>query len=91
MLLSFCPTANVRTSFIHPLKSADLSALPGLLYCSGDHMPTYEYECKKCGHDFKLDMALDQHEKRKPRCPKCKSPEVKHVMAPVFVTTPSKS
>jgi putative FmdB family regulatory protein len=53
-------------------------------------MPTYEYECKKCGHEFRLIMALEEHEK-KVRCPKCNSEAVKHVIASVFVTTSRKS
>jgi putative FmdB family regulatory protein len=53
-------------------------------------MPTYEYECKKCGHEFKLRMAVEEHAK-KVRCPKCKSQNVKHVMASIFVTTSRKS
>lgn len=54
-------------------------------------MPTYEFECKKCGHEFTLEMAMHEHEKKKVRCPKCKSEEVKHVIASVFVTTSHKS
>ena len=54
-------------------------------------MPTYECECKKCGHKFSLTMAMEEHQKKKVRCPKCKSENVKHVVASVFVTTSRKS
>jgi putative FmdB family regulatory protein len=54
-------------------------------------MPTYEYECKKCRHEFSLTMAMDEHEKKKVRCPKCKGENVKHLIASVFVTTSRKS
>ncbi len=54
-------------------------------------MPTYEYECKKCGHDFSLVMPMEEHQKKKVRCPKCKSEDVKHLVGEVFVTTSRKS
>jgi putative FmdB family regulatory protein len=54
-------------------------------------MPIYEYECKKCGHGFSLTLAMEEHEKKKVRCPKCKSQDAKHIIASVFVTTSKKS
>ena len=33
-------------------------------------MPTYDYECEKCGHRFELFQTMS--EERKKRCPKCK-------------------
>ncbi len=54
-------------------------------------MPTYEYECKKCGNKFSLTMAMDEHQKKKVRCPKCKCESIKHIVASVFVTTSRKS
>ncbi len=54
-------------------------------------MPAYEYECKKCGHEFSLTMAMDEHQKRKVRCPKCKSESVKQLSGSVYVTTSRKS
>ena len=32
-------------------------------------MPTYEYECSKCGHEFELFQRMTENPKRK--CPKC--------------------
>lgn len=54
-------------------------------------MPTYDYECNKCGHQFSLAMPMDEHEKKKVRCPKCKSEDLKHGVEPVYVTTSRKS
>ena len=33
-------------------------------------MPTYEYECEKCGHRFELFQSMKDAPKK--RCPKCK-------------------
>jgi putative FmdB family regulatory protein len=35
-------------------------------------MPTYEYECTKCGHTFEAFQSIV--DKPLSRCPKCKSP-----------------
>lgn len=54
-------------------------------------MPTYDYECKKCGHHFSRVMSMHDHDKKKVQCPKCKSEELKHGVEEVFVTTSRKS
>jgi putative FmdB family regulatory protein len=33
-------------------------------------MPTYEYECEKCGHRFELFQSMKEPPKR--RCPRCR-------------------
>jgi len=33
-------------------------------------MPTYEYECKKCGHTFELFQSITAPPRK--RCPKCR-------------------
>ena len=33
-------------------------------------MPTYDYECEKCGHRFELFQSMKDEPKK--RCPKCK-------------------
>jgi putative FmdB family regulatory protein len=33
-------------------------------------MPTYEYECQKCGHHFELVQSMNDAPKR--TCPKCR-------------------
>jgi putative FmdB family regulatory protein len=54
-------------------------------------MPVYEYECKKCGREFSVVMTLEEHGKRKVKCPKCESKDVRHLIESVFVTTSRKS
>ena len=34
-------------------------------------MPTYEYECGKCGHRFEVFQAMTEPPRK--RCPKCRS------------------
>ena len=55
-------------------------------------MPTYDYRCKKCGHQFEVRMSLSEHERRKqkPACPQCKSHAVAQVPAACQVVTSSK-
>lgn len=33
-------------------------------------MPTYEYECEKCGHEFELFQSISEEPRK--RCPKCR-------------------
>ena len=35
-------------------------------------MPTYDYECDACGHEFELFQSITEPVKRK--CPKCGKP-----------------
>lgn len=42
-------------------------------------MPTYEYECQKCGHRFELFQSMSEEPARK--CPKCKG-RVKRIIGP---------
>lgn len=54
-------------------------------------MPTYEYVCRKCNNKFSLLMSVSDHEKKKARCPKCKSTQVEQELASFFVVTSKKS
>jgi len=36
----------------------------------GIEMPTYEYECTKCGVEFELMQSI--HDKPRQRCPECR-------------------
>jgi putative FmdB family regulatory protein len=54
-------------------------------------MPTYDYECKKCGKKFSQITTISQHEKEKPRCPKCSSTDVAQRMEEFFAVTSKKS
>jgi putative FmdB family regulatory protein len=35
-------------------------------------MPLYEFLCEKCRKPFELTMTISEHEKARPKCPKCK-------------------
>lgn len=40
-------------------------------------MPTYQYRCKNCGHEFEQVMPIREHEQHaKIQCPKCQSTKV---------------
>ena len=58
-------------------------------------MPSYDYECKTCGHEFSEVKSIEEHDRdvaeHKVRCPKCGSDDVKHVIEASFVTTSRKS
>ena len=54
-------------------------------------MPTYEYACNKCGNGFTQFMHIDEQDKAKVRCPKCKAQDVTQRMTSVFVRASHKS
>ncbi len=54
-------------------------------------MPTYEFECKKCNKSFTLILTVTEYEKKKIRCPKCKSTRVKQQISPFHAITSKKS
>ncbi len=54
-------------------------------------MPTYEYRCDKCRKKFKRTEGISEHERAKPRCPKCGSRKVSPVPGRFFVVTSKKS
>lgn len=56
-------------------------------------MPTYEFNCEKCGNAFTLILSMREYEKEKDRfrCPKCKSKKVKQVMSSFTAKTTKKS
>ena len=54
-------------------------------------MPIYEYHCLKCGAEFERSEHIEQHEKVRPRCPKCKSSRVEQVYTSFFAKTAKKS
>jgi len=41
-------------------------------------MPTYEYQCEACGHEFELFQSMTDSVKRK--CPKCKELKLKRLV-----------
>ena len=54
-------------------------------------MPTYEYRCEDCGHEFERVLLMSEHDRAKPQCPKCKSERVAQAVSSVFVKTSRKS
>jgi putative FmdB family regulatory protein len=56
-------------------------------------MPTYDFDCEKCGNKFTLILTLGEYEKERDRfrCPKCKSKRVKQVFTPFVAKTSHKS
>ena len=54
-------------------------------------MPTYEFECNKCGHKFNLLETINEHDKHKEKCPKCGDQEVRARLSAVNVKTSKKS
>jgi putative FmdB family regulatory protein len=41
-------------------------------------MPTYEYVCKKCSHEFEIFQSMNDAPLKK--CPKCKKPALKRLV-----------
>ncbi|MDY0065116.1 MAG: zinc ribbon domain-containing protein [Steroidobacteraceae bacterium] len=54
-------------------------------------MPTYEYRCKKCRHQFERIESIAEHEKARPQCPKCRSSQVESVLGGFYAKTSKKS
>jgi len=54
-------------------------------------MPTYEYSCQACGRKFSSTMSFAEHERRKPKCPKCGSARVAQRFTSFFAKTSRKS
>jgi putative FmdB family regulatory protein len=57
----------------------------------GRKMPTYEYQCQACKHEFALIQSFREHEKGKVTCPKCKGKKVKQVISIFTAKTSRKS
>ncbi len=54
-------------------------------------MPIYEYRCTKCRRRFSLEESINEHGKRRPPCPKCKSRTVEPMFSTFFAKTGRKS
>jgi len=54
-------------------------------------MPTYEFFCEKCQKSFTEIMKISDYEKKKFRCPKCKSTKVKQQVTAFQAVTSKKS
>lgn len=58
---------------------------------SNPPMMTYDYHCERCGKNFSVKQTLEEHEKKKVKCPDCGSIRVKHKPEPFFAKTSKKS
>ena len=54
-------------------------------------MPRYEFRCEKCKKSFELIMTIPEHEKAKPKCPKCKGTKVTPQLGGFMAQTAKKS
>jgi putative FmdB family regulatory protein len=54
-------------------------------------MPTYDYHCKACGHDFSRNESLTQHEQARVSCPQCHSKQVERTFTTFYAKTGRKS
>ncbi len=54
-------------------------------------MPIYEYRCEKCDHTFVRTEHMDDHAKKHPRCPECKSTKVRQMFGAFMAKTSKKS
>jgi putative FmdB family regulatory protein len=54
-------------------------------------MPTYEYHCEACSHEFTTVLGVAEHNKAKPQCPRCGSQKVHQLVSTVSVKTSRKA
>ena len=54
-------------------------------------MPTYEYLCEACSHEFTLVQSLAEHGEGSVTCPQCGSDRVRQVLSSFMVKTSRKS
>jgi putative FmdB family regulatory protein len=54
-------------------------------------MPTYDYQCRKCHHEFEIEATVSEKEKLKPECPKCGSTNTSQLFKRLTVVDSDKS
>ncbi len=54
-------------------------------------MPSYEYHCQTCDHEFVVYMSFKERDTVDVRCPQCKGTEVKQVLSSFVAVTSKKS
>jgi putative FmdB family regulatory protein len=57
----------------------------------GREMPTYEYVCESCNHEFSVVQSISQKEREKVTCPSCKSDKTKQIPSSFTAKTSKKS
>src|SRR6058998_2626892 len=50
-------------------------------------MPIYEYRCTECHTRFSQQQAIEEHGRKRPACPACKSQAVEPVLSAFFAKT----
>jgi len=53
-------------------------------------MPTYDYKCTKCEHEFSKVESIKEHDPNKVKCPECGA-EVKQLLTAFYTKTSKKS
>jgi len=54
-------------------------------------MPTYEYRCNECETIFAVVMHMSEHDRKRVKCPKCKSASVTQQYSTFYTKTSRKS
>ncbi|HLE37618.1 MAG TPA: zinc ribbon domain-containing protein [Candidatus Acidoferrales bacterium] len=54
-------------------------------------MPHYDYRCQECKKKFYVLLTVEEHDRRKPKCPHCGSTKVEQQWAAFFAVTGKKS
>jgi putative FmdB family regulatory protein len=56
-----------------------------------ESMPTYSFECKKCGKKFLEILSFREFEEGKRKCPKCGSRSIAQLLEGFYAKTSKKS
>lgn len=54
-------------------------------------MPLYEYRCRECKKVFSVRLHIEEHEKKRPKCPGCGSRKLDQRFGSFFAKTTRKS
>lgn len=54
-------------------------------------MPNYDYACAACKRKFAVALTLAEHDRKKPKCPRCGSAKVVQQYGVFFAKTSRKS
>lgn len=54
-------------------------------------MAIYEYHCLECKKAFSVRHHIEEHERKRPKCPKCGSRKVEQRFSSFFAKTAKKS
>jgi len=54
-------------------------------------MPTYSFQCKKCGRKFQEILSFREYGEGKRKCPKCGSKSVAQLLEGFYAKTSKKS